>query len=70
MTNAAQQVLKAFGPHLVRWAIGRIRARSMTPEMFADQHGIHGCQLSKQTIRVGITDLMTMHPQDLPVSLR
>jgi hypothetical protein len=70
MTTAAQQVLRFFGPHFVKWAIGRVRARSMTPMSFAENHGCHGCMLSKDTIANGITDLVMMPPSDLPQSLR
>ena len=70
MTTAAQHVLKSFGPHLVKWALGRIRAGSITPRTFADSHGVQGCQLSRDTIQKGLTDLATTNPQDLPQSIR
>jgi hypothetical protein len=70
MTTAAQHVLKSFGPHLVRWALGRIRAGSLTPKTFAECHGVSGCLLTKETIQRGLTDLATTNPQDLPQSIR
>lgn len=70
MTTAAKQIIDAFGPHLVRWTLERIRAGSMTPELFANGHGMQGCSLSTDTIRKGLSDLASMHPSDLPANLR
>lgn len=70
MTNASKEVIRVFGPNLIRWALGRMRAGSITPSLFADHHGVAGCQLSKETIEKGLTDLLATPRQDLPNSLR
>lgn len=72
MTISAQYVALNIGHHLIKWAISRIRAGTMTPEQFAAQHSPNakpGAPVLR-TIATGIRDIMKADPATLPETLR
>jgi hypothetical protein len=72
MTIAAQYVALNIGHHLIKWAIDRIRAGTMTPEQFAAQHSPNAKPGAPVlgTIAKGIRDIMKADPATLPETLR
>ena len=72
MTISAQYVALNIGHHLIKWAISRIRAGTMTPEQFAAQHSPNARPDAPvlRTIATGIRDIMRAKPEDLPETLR
>lgn len=72
LSTAAYYVTLNYGHHLIKWAIGRIRAGSMTPEQFAESQtaDAHPRDPKRATIARGLREIMKEKPEDLPESLR
>jgi hypothetical protein len=72
MKDAAQYVSLNIGHHLIKWAISRIRAGTMTPEQFAAQHSPNARPDAPvlRTITLGIRQIMHEKPENLPETLR
>ena len=72
MTIAAQYVALNIGHHLIKWAIARIRAGTMTADQFAAQHSPNAKPGAPvlATISKGIQDILRAKPEDLPETLR
>lgn len=71
-TIASNYVLKTIGHHLIKWAMHRIRAGTMTAQQFAEQQApnVRPGDNTRQTISTGIVELMHTKPEDLPITLR
>ena len=72
MTTAASYVALNYGHHLIKWAIARIRAGTMTPEQFAECQttDAHPRDPKRATIARGIREIMGEKPENLPETLR
>ena len=69
---SADYLMLNYGHHLIRWAMARIRAGTMTPEQFAQSQttDAHPRDPRRNAIAKGIQDIMALDPGKLPESLR
>lgn len=69
---SADYLMLNYGHHLIRWAMARIRAGTMTPEQFAQSQTAdhHPWDPRRPAIAKGIQDIMALDPSKLPESLR
>ena len=69
---SADYLMLNYGHHLIRWAMARIRAGSMTPEQFAESQtaDAHPRDPKLATIARGLREIMGEKPENLPESLR
>lgn len=72
LSTSAYYVSLNYGHHLIKWAIGRIRAGSMTPEQFAESQTMdaHPRDPRRATIARGLREIMAEKPENLPDTLR
>ena len=69
---SADYLMSNYGHHLIKWAIARIRAGTMTPEQFAECQttDAHPRDPRRNALALGIREIMHEKPENLPETLR